>query len=148
MKAFLVVVFGKPRNKVKSLVPGDCLIGRGEECQVRTNSPWVSRQHCLLRVSENEVILQDLGSANGTLVNGKRLFHPRSLIPGDRLQIGPVVFEYRVDLTPEQAKDTEKLLLPETRKISANDMPAVEISEPLSVEADAPADETTRFTTY
>src|SRR4029079_3221006 len=49
---------------------GEYLFGRGAECHVRPNSEWVSRQHCLLRVTGEVVSLRDLGSRNGTLVNG------------------------------------------------------------------------------
>src|SRR5258708_29608809 len=94
MKEELIVVYGNPRNSVKMLPLGDCLIGRGEECQVRTNSPLVSRQHCLVHVTKEAAILRDLGSTNGTLVNGKRILSERVLAPGDLVQIGPVVFEF------------------------------------------------------
>ncbi len=90
MNIKLYVVRGKPRDQELVFPRGDYLIGRGPECHVRLNSPWVSRQHCLLLVGADTVDLQDLGSMNGTLVNGTRLIGLRRLAHGDQVQIGPL----------------------------------------------------------
>jgi pSer/pThr/pTyr-binding forkhead associated (FHA) protein len=51
----------------------------------------------LLRVSDDGSLnLRDLGSANGTLVNGRRLVGETALQPGDKLQLGPVILEVAV----------------------------------------------------
>ena len=143
MKAQLVVVYGKPRNTIKSLPVGDCLIGRGDECQVRANSPLVSRQHCLVRVTKESAVLRDLGSTNGTLVNGKRILNERTLEQGDLVQIGPVVFEFRdVSLAVDATAATTCVEL--TAKVATSELPAVEVSEPLSVRARALRSEDTR----
>src|SRR6201993_772373 len=73
MKVKLLVVHGRPLGKALLFPSGEFVFGRGEECHVRPNSDWVSRQHCLLRVAEDGVHLRDLGSRNGTLVNGARV---------------------------------------------------------------------------
>jgi len=130
MKAQLIVVYGKPRNSVKTLPLGDCLIGRGDECQVRTNSPLVSRQHCLIHVTRERATLRDLGSTNGTLVNGKRLLNERELAQGDLVQIGPVVFEFH-DGSVEAAVSTATVRVDPTTKVSATNLPVVQASEPL-----------------
>jgi pSer/pThr/pTyr-binding forkhead associated (FHA) protein len=96
MTVNLIVVRGKPQGKSLAFPRGEFVFGRGAECHIRPNSSWVSRQHCLLRVTENAVELRDLGSTNGTLVNGKRLIGQRSLAHGDQIQIGPLVFQVRV----------------------------------------------------
>jgi pSer/pThr/pTyr-binding forkhead associated (FHA) protein len=67
---------------------------------VRPNSELISRQHCLLRVHGHDVHVRDLGSTNGTLVNGKLLVEECVLAPGDTLQLGGLVFEFVV---PEEA---------------------------------------------
>ncbi len=89
----LLVVRGQPQGKCLLFSCGEFVFGRGSECHIRPNSELVSRQHCLLRVTAESVSLQDLGSSNGTLVNGKRLIGERALSHGDLLQIGPLVFE-------------------------------------------------------
>jgi pSer/pThr/pTyr-binding forkhead associated (FHA) protein len=143
MKAQLVVVYGKPRNTIKTLPPGDCLIGRGDECQVRTNSPLVSRQHCLVHVTKESAILRDLGSTNGTLVNGKRIVNERNLLPGDLVQIGPVVFEFR-DGCEETTPDVPAIRVDSAAKISTTELPAIDVSEPQPDRARAFASEQTR----
>ena len=96
MNVNLVVVRGKPQGKLLAFPRGEFVFGRGTECHIRPNSSWVSRQHCLLRVTEDAVELRDLGSTNGTLINGKRLIGQRTLAHGDQIQIGPLVFQVRV----------------------------------------------------
>src|SRR5437879_4543872 len=73
----LSVVQGRPSGKRLEFPPGDYLIGRGVECHVRPESDWMSRQHCRLRVARDGASICDLGSRNGTLVNG-------SLVVGER----------------------------------------------------------------
>src|SRR5262245_20079379 len=97
MNMKLLVVQGRPRGKVLRFPFGEFLIGRGAECHIRPNSDWVSRQHCLLRVTPDGVFIRDLGSRNGTLVNGLRVVEERRLENGDQLQVGPLVFEVRVE---------------------------------------------------
>ncbi len=89
----LIVIHGQPQGKSLVFPRGEFVIGRGEECHIRPNSYWVSRQHCILRVGVDSAHLRDLGSANGTLVNGLRLIGERKLAHGDQVQIGPLVFE-------------------------------------------------------
>ena len=70
MNVKLVVVQGKPEGKEIPLRTPKFLIGRGTECHLRPNSELISRHHCLLIIGESGVTLRDLGSTNGTLVNG------------------------------------------------------------------------------
>jgi pSer/pThr/pTyr-binding forkhead associated (FHA) protein len=97
MIAKMLVVQGRPAGKSLIFSPGDYYLGRGGECQIRINSDWVSRQHCVLRVTETEVILRDLGSRNGTLVNGVLVTGERPLAQGDHIQIGPLVFQLQIE---------------------------------------------------
>jgi pSer/pThr/pTyr-binding forkhead associated (FHA) protein len=140
MKAQLTVVFGKPRNTVKLLPLGECLIGRGDECQVRTNSPLVSRQHCLVHVTKDCAILRDLGSTNGTLVNGKRILGERILVPGDLLQIGPVVFEFG-DASVKSTASTADTHSDSGTKLSSRELPAVELNDSSTASSLASRDE-------
>ena len=96
----LRVVQGRPAGKCLKFARGDFYFGRGAECQVRPNSDWVSRQHCLLRVTPVGVTLRDLGSRNGTLLNGALLTGEQPLRHGDQIQIGPVVFEVGLEAGP------------------------------------------------
>jgi pSer/pThr/pTyr-binding forkhead associated (FHA) protein len=93
MSVKLKVVQGKPHGSVLDFPEGEFVVGRGPECHVRPNSELISRQHCLLRVHGHDVHVRDLGSTNGTLVNGKLLVEECALAPGDTLQLGPLVLE-------------------------------------------------------
>lgn len=97
MSIKLLIIQGRPQGKGLLFPEGEYVFGRGDECHVRPNSDWVSRQHCLLRVTSNSCFLRDLGSRNGTLVNGVRLIEECTLRNGDQVQIGPLVFEVRRD---------------------------------------------------
>jgi pSer/pThr/pTyr-binding forkhead associated (FHA) protein len=91
----LHVVQGRPSGKRLEFPPGEYYFGRGAECHVRPDSDWVSRQHCRLRVRHDGASIRDLGSRNGTLVNGRLVVGERLLLHGDQVQVGPLVFEVR-----------------------------------------------------
>src|SRR5580692_2164985 len=65
--------------------------------QVVLDHPNVSRRHASFEVTGGTIVLRDLGGTNGTYVNGARLRGARSLVPGDRIDIGP--FELTFDGT-------------------------------------------------
>src|SRR6185312_15711290 len=57
------------------------------------DDPLVSRRHAVIRVAAGVLEVEDLGSLNGTWVNGERLQGPRALSAGDFVQLGSVSFE-------------------------------------------------------
>jgi FHA domain-containing protein len=71
------------------LPDGEHLIGRDAGCLVRSRSVRVSRRHARITVSGARVVLEDLGSRNGTLVEGRRIEGPVELSPGDSVRVGP-----------------------------------------------------------
>lgn len=73
-----------------ALVDRDLVVGRARECGVLLVHPSVSRQHAALRYRSDEWLLEDLGSANGTEINGNRLDRPTALREGDRIRFGDV----------------------------------------------------------
>lgn len=75
------------------------VIGRGEECHLRPRSDAISRRHCVIVVNDKEVVLRDLGSRNGSYVNGQRVDGSCVLQPGDHVQVGPLQFELVVEHT-------------------------------------------------
>jgi len=70
------------------------LIGRNESCDVVVADPLVSRRHCQISWDGVYCTLEDLGSTNGTLVNGQLLTSAYALRPGDKLQVADVVFRF------------------------------------------------------
>jgi pSer/pThr/pTyr-binding forkhead associated (FHA) protein len=79
------------------LPDGEVLIGRGPECFLRIDEAVVSRRHAQLRVAGDRVILEDLGSRNGSLVNGLRIDRPVLLNAGDVITIGSQQFTLESD---------------------------------------------------
>ncbi len=94
--AELKVVGGKHAGQVIPLNRRKFLIGREQDCQLRPNSDMVSRHHCVFSVDDFSVRLRDLGSTNGTLVNGEKIRRETVLEPGDRIVIGNLEFEFTV----------------------------------------------------
>lgn len=77
----------------------EMIIGRQKGSGVRIPSAEVSRQHCLL-VCEGELLrVEDLSSANGTFINGRRISRREVLRPGDKLRVGPVTFVVHYQLS-------------------------------------------------
>jgi pSer/pThr/pTyr-binding forkhead associated (FHA) protein len=85
----------------------EIVIGRSADCQWIIPSGAVSRRHAVLRRRGDELVVEDLGSSNGTMVNGERLSGPRTLRDRDKLQLGAV--EIRV-VIPEPAADATMAL--------------------------------------
>jgi hypothetical protein len=75
---------------------GEFLIGRAATCQLSLDDPLVSRNHAALMVSEEGVVVEDLGSRNGVKVNGQRITGSRKLMNGDVITIGSQELRYAV----------------------------------------------------
>jgi pSer/pThr/pTyr-binding forkhead associated (FHA) protein len=88
MEAKLIVATGKSAGRAIVLKRPRLLIGRAEECDVRPLSEEVSRRHCQVLKEADHVAVEDLGSRNGTFVNGKRIDVKTVLHDGDRLRVG------------------------------------------------------------
>lgn len=81
-------------------VESTCTIGRSRSSALVLDSEKISRRHALIHPQGNgEYSLVDLGSANGTRLNGRRVVHPKVLKDGDQIEIGSVRLQFRV-LTP------------------------------------------------
>lgn len=81
------------------LGPGRYVIGRGSECDVVVASGHASRQHARIVVDDQGAVIEDLGAANGTFVNGSPLRGRRTLADSDFIVIGDVVLE--IAMAPE-----------------------------------------------
>ena len=72
------------------LRPGENLLGRVEDGVIWLESPSVSRRHARIVVEGGQVILEDLGSKNGTFLRGQRISTPTPLADGDVFRLGRV----------------------------------------------------------
>jgi len=93
-KAYLVLLTGT-RAGTHFPVPDDrmTIIGRDEECHIRTDDRDASRKHAALQPFGTEFYIMDMGSTNGTLINGK-LEEKRILRHADKITIGQQVFQF------------------------------------------------------
>src|SRR5690606_2965148 len=96
LNAELRVVSGKQAGSVIPLVAGRFLIGREEDCHLRPGNDLVSRHHCVFKTDEYTVRIRDLGSTNGTFVNGERLRGEVMLNTGDKVRVGNLEFEVTI----------------------------------------------------
>ena len=70
------------------------VLGRGDQAEIRLDDPFASSRHAQLIVQGGIVVIEDLGSTNGTYLNEELLSGPQPLHPGDRVRIGDSEFTY------------------------------------------------------
>lgn len=92
MKAHLVPLDGGPPIE---LVKDVTVVGRKETCDLRLKHPSVSKLHVLLIKTDGVVLFRDLGSTNGTKVNGQRV-RSGALLPNDKLSVAACKFRVRM----------------------------------------------------
>lgn len=92
--AALLLLTG-PQAGRRHEVHGEVFIGRSPSCTISLEDAKVSRKHVRLAIEDGQARVSDLGSRNGTLVNGEKLEAELVLLPGDRLQVGDstILFE-------------------------------------------------------
>jgi len=100
----LKILHGSNTGKFIKIPAPKCVVGRGDECHLRPQSDAVSRQHCAIITTENEVTVRDLNSRNGTFVNGERVGEEAVLLTGDVLRVGPLEFELQIEQSASKAK--------------------------------------------
>jgi pSer/pThr/pTyr-binding forkhead associated (FHA) protein len=89
---------GSPIDITKDLI----VVGRKEDCDLRLEHKSVSKVHCVLVKTDGLLLLRDLGSTNGTRVNGTRV-RRAALLPNDQLSIAH--YKFRVYLGPDVAEE-------------------------------------------
>lgn len=116
MRAQLLPIDGGPPIEiVKDLT----LVGRKEECDLRLEHKSVSKMHCVLVKADDVLLLRDLGSTNGTRVNGQRV-RRAVLLPND--QIGIAGLKFRVHFGAEPAPPVALHSEEHTQHLDAKDV--------------------------
>jgi hypothetical protein len=145
MQVVLVMFRSDGERRSFSVVRNMTIIGRREDCDLRIPVGDVSRKHCRLVRTDDGIRIEDLGSSNGTYVNGTRV-QESDLHAGDTVGIGPVQFIVQIDGVP----DEDEMTAPSARAAAAktddedsligHEMPQAPISPSDQLE-EAPAEE-------
>lgn len=97
MQVKLKVLGGSHAGKEIKIPLAKFFIGRGEDCHLRPQSDLISRHHCAILIESGQVIIRDLKSRNGTVVNGEKITGDVQLKGGDTVKVGPLEFEVLID---------------------------------------------------
>lgn len=103
MDVSLVMFREDGQQREFALEPGQTSIGRKEDCDLRIPLAEISRKHAIVIITDKTVTMRDLGSANGTYVNNKRISE-QELAAGDHIVVGPVVFTIRINGEPSDVR--------------------------------------------
>ena len=124
MPCHLIASAGKPPISLKRVL---VVVGRHPDCDTQLKSPRVSRWHCCMTEVDGEVWVRDLGSANGTWIDGQRVSFGR-LRAGDVLAIAHL--RYRVEeVRAEPASRAERSSTPDDGSISLGDPPGTALHD-------------------
>jgi Nif-specific regulatory protein len=103
---YIILCAGSQWRDVYRLVEGHCLtIGRESSNRIAVSDDRCSRRHCEIFFGPGGWLIRDLGSSNGTDVNGKKIAHPTALEEGDLVKVGNSTFLFTHDLTQPLAAD-------------------------------------------
>jgi pSer/pThr/pTyr-binding forkhead associated (FHA) protein len=91
----LVVVAGDRNLGTRYQLDEDMMIGRASSSAIVVDDTYASEQHARLFAGSGGFYVEDVGSTNGTYVNGRKISYPFELREGDRVKIGKTVLEFR-----------------------------------------------------
>jgi serine phosphatase RsbU (regulator of sigma subunit) len=132
---YLAVVAGERAGLRVELGAKPVVIGRVPPADLVIDDSKISRKHCRISLVLDEVYVADLGSSNGTMVDGRRLVNPAPLPPGARLQIGGHILEheYRSRKEVEASKELDRDLESARRYVQSL-IPAPLVEGPIRTE--------------
>lgn len=90
----LVLIAGKPLGKRFQITPPQIVIGRSSDVEICIDTPHISRRHAVLKIDGSKIVLEDLGSTNGTFVNDVQVNQPIVLKEGDHVRCGKTIFKF------------------------------------------------------
>ncbi len=106
----LVALFG-PRRGLSRDLDSRLVVGRSFDAGIHLLDEKVSREHCAIEPAGSGFTVRDLGSRNGTFLNGQRLAAPAALTPGDQLGVGETVLVFDPPFEAIPARDGESTVV-------------------------------------
>lgn len=100
MEVKLVMFKKNGSRRIFPLPSSITVIGRRHDCDLCVPVMSVSRRHCQLNYDDGALNIRDLGSHNGTYLNGKRI-NEAVIKAGDSIEVGPLTFIFQIDGQPE-----------------------------------------------
>jgi len=144
----LIVMQGAASSREFELFKADSIIGRDPSVDVVIDAPGVSRRHARITRQADRYLLEDLGSSNGTFLNGQRLVEVAPLNPGDEIRLGnsvvlafeaPVVEDVPMKQPPDQAEpELMQTFLAAEEEIALPDIPQAAPQMVVTVAGDEP----------
>jgi pSer/pThr/pTyr-binding forkhead associated (FHA) protein len=136
MDAKLVVTSGAKPAKIALRLP--TVIGRSAEAQLKVKQHNVSRRHCEIFEADGQLMIRDLGSSNGTVINGERIEGDFALSPGDELTLGTV--QLCVVFQPSSGTNAAAKAV-ETKRVAASEPETTARHQAHALDAEAQNDE-------
>ncbi len=130
MRVKLRVLAGKNAGREIELSVPEFFIGRGDDCHLRPRSDLVSRQHTAIKIGDDGVKIRDLGSRNGTYLNGERIEDEQTVKPGDQLRVGRLEMEFLIDHSlPGKKRPKVKSVKDAAARTAKSDLEEMDISD-------------------
>lgn len=130
----LVVRSGPIPGKIFPIMKTEVVIGRDPNADILVNDAEVSRNHAVIRFNADGYTIEDLGSTNGTVLNGDRLAGPHLLRQGDIISLGEhisLLFEPQPVVDPDATIVSGPLITPQKQTASLPGVPPL-INRPIS----------------
>lgn len=124
--ASIVTLGPQDAGKVYRLDAGECLLGRRLDCHICIPDQRISRRHARIRREGDGYALEDLGSCNGTFVNGRRIQGSSKLRHGDEVEIG--ASRFRIDLSEDMVAQAESTSVRITQDIPQHTLAMIEVA--------------------
>jgi pSer/pThr/pTyr-binding forkhead associated (FHA) protein len=101
-----VITSGKSEGQVIPVNLAQFVIGRDSQCNLRPASPVISKRHCAVLIRGEKAFLRDFDSTNGTFVNDQPVKNELEIHDKDRIKVGPLQFEVRIEAKPTVNRPT------------------------------------------